>query len=52
MSQNIIERGAGCSSTFRILAGCPMSTKMKRPHITTAAMATNSPRIVSRPNAR
>ena len=51
MSQNIIDHGAGYRSTFSTRDGCPMSTKMNSPHMTTAEIARNSPRIVTRPNS-
>ncbi len=51
MSQNMSEFGVGYRITFRTRVGWPMSTKMNSMHIVTAAIARNSPRIVSLPKA-
>ncbi len=50
-SQNIGEFSVGYNNTFSTLAGCPMSTNMNNPHITTDDIARNSPSIVTFPNA-
>jgi hypothetical protein len=44
------EPGVGWRSTFMMRVGWPMSTKIKRMHMVTAAMARNSPRITIFPN--
>ena len=51
MSQNMMELGVGYKRTFMIRTGWPMSTTMNRPHMVTAEMARNSPRMVIFPNA-
>ena len=49
-SQNMTEFSVGWRTTFMILMGWPMSTKMNRMHMVTAEMARNSPRITILPN--
>jgi len=45
MSQNRMEFGVGFQMMFSMRCGWPMSTMMKPRHMTTAAMAMNSPKI-------
>ena len=44
------ELGVGCSMTFSMRWGWPRSTTMKSAHMTTAAMAMNSPKMIMRLN--
>ncbi len=44
------ELGVGCSMTLSMRWGCPRSTTMNRAHMTTAATAMNSPKMIMRLN--
>ena len=42
------ELGVGCRNMFITRCGCPMSTTMNNMHMTTAPMARNSPKMITR----
>ena len=51
MSQNSTELGVGYLMTFKSRSGRPRSTMTNIRHMSTAATARNSPRMVTRPKA-
>ena len=49
-SQNMTEFGVGCRMMFSTRCGWPISTTMNSMHMTTAPMARNSPKMITRLN--